>query len=97
LFSEAWASERGGRGGLGLLLDFEIIGKKRLFFQFRGVKTKFNHFWPPPGKNFGKIPYLPPLEKILPTTAGLRGGSGGNCPGPPAKRRPPMMIFICFK
>ena len=53
---------RGGRGGLAPL-DFEIISKKRLFFQFRGVKNKFHHFWPlwkkvwenslllPPGKN----------------------------------------------
>ena len=46
--------------------DFEIIGNKRLFLQLRGVKTKFHHFWPPPGKKFGKIPYCPPMEKILP-------------------------------
>jgi len=36
---------------------------KRLFFQFRGVKTTF----PPPGKNIGKIPQWPHLEEILPT------------------------------
>jgi len=40
-------------------LDFEIISKKGLFFQVRGVKNKFHHFWAPPGKNFGKIPYWP--------------------------------------
>jgi len=54
-----WASEGGA--------DFGIISKKRLFFQFRGVKNKFHHFWPPLEKNFGKIPYWTPLEKILPT------------------------------
>ena len=45
-----------GRGGMGgqAPLDFEIISKKRLFFQFRRVKTKFHNF-------------CPPLEKILPT------------------------------
>ena len=47
-----------GRGGRAPL-DFEIIRKKRLFFQFRGVKTKFHHFWAPPGKVFGKIPHWP--------------------------------------
>jgi len=31
-------------------LDFEIISKKRLFVRFRGVKNKFHHFCPPPGK-----------------------------------------------
>jgi len=44
-----------GTGGKGPL-DFEIIGKKKLFFQFPGLKTKFHHFWSP-WKNFGKIPY----------------------------------------
>ena len=29
--------------------------------------------------------------------AGLRGGNGGNCPGPPASRGPPVMKFIYFK
>ena len=29
--------------------------------------------------------------------AGLRGGNGGNCPGPPAVRGPPVMKCICFK
>ena len=29
--------------------------------------------------------------------AGLRGSNGGNCPGPPAARGPPVMKFICFK
>jgi len=24
-------------------------------------------------------------------------GNGGNCPGPPAARWPPVMKFICFK
>jgi len=43
--------------------DFEIIMKKRLFFQFLRVKTKCHHFWHTPGKNFGKIPYCPPPGK----------------------------------
>ena len=51
-----------GKGGQGGPLDFEIISKERLFFQFRGVKTKFHHFWPP-WKNFGKIPYYYPWKK----------------------------------
>jgi len=54
--------ERGGQGA-SAPLDFEIICKKRLFFQFRGVKNKFHRFWPPPGKNVGKIPYCPPPRK----------------------------------
>jgi len=48
--SNAWARRKGGQDPQ----DFEIIGKKRLFFQFRGVKNKFHHLWPPPGKIFGK-------------------------------------------
>jgi len=43
-----------GTGGALAPLDFEIISKKRLFFQFRGVQNKFHRF-------------CPPLEKILPT------------------------------
>jgi len=50
---------RGGRGGLGPL-DFEIISKKRLFFQFREVKNKFHRFWSPLGKNY---PLLAPPRK----------------------------------
>ena len=57
----AWTWERGAGRALPSL-DFEIISKTRLFFQFRGVKTKFHHFClekmlgksptaPPPGKN----------------------------------------------
>ena len=42
-----------------------IISKKRLFFQFRGVKNKFHHFYPLSGKNFGKISYWPPYGKNL--------------------------------
>jgi len=28
-----------------------------------GAKNEFHHFWFPPGKNFGKIPYFPPPGK----------------------------------
>jgi len=63
-----------GREGRGELcpLDFEIIGKKRLFFQFRGIKNKFHHFWPSPGKIFGKIPYCPSPGKIPSDAHGCR-------------------------
>ena len=44
-------------------LYFEIISKKRLFFHFRGVKTKFYHFWLPPEKKIWEIPYWLPLGK----------------------------------
>jgi len=57
---------RMGRAGGALPpLDFEINSKKILFFQFRGVKNKFHHFWHPPGKIFGKIPYWPRWKKSL--------------------------------
>ena len=57
-----------GRGGGALApLNFEIISKKRLVFQFRGVKTKFHNFCPPLEKIWGKSPTGPLLEKILPT------------------------------
>jgi len=50
---------RGGKAPLG----FEIISKK-MFFQFRGVKIKFHHFWPPHlEKIFGKSPTAPPPWK----------------------------------
>ena len=54
---------RRGQGEAKAPLDFEMISKKRLFLQFRGVKNKLHHFWPPTGNNFVKIPYCPPLEK----------------------------------
>jgi len=47
-------------------LDFEIISKKRLFFQFRGIKTNFTAFGPP-RKKFRENPLLAPPWKILPT------------------------------
>ena len=56
-----WASEGGGAGeAQAPLLDFEIISKKRLFFQFLGVKNKFHRFWPPLEKILGKSPTGPP-------------------------------------
>jgi len=54
----------GRQGGLGPL-DFEIISNKRLFFQFRGIKNKFHHFWPPLEKIWENL-LLSPLKKILP-------------------------------
>ena len=55
------------RGGPTPPLDFETIGKKTFFCQFRGLKTKFHHFCPPPWKKFWENPLLHPLEKLLPT------------------------------
>jgi len=51
---------KGGQGEPWPLLDFEIISKKRLFFQFIEVKTKFHHFWPPLVKILGKSLLVPP-------------------------------------
>ena len=61
------ADDHGRRkGGPRPHMYFEIISKKS-FFKFRGVKTKFHHFWPPSGR-FWENPLLtPPLEKILPS------------------------------
>jgi len=48
-----------GRGGRVTLdpLDFQIISKKK----------QISPLLAPPGKHFGKFPYWPPVEKILPT------------------------------
>jgi len=37
------------------------------------------------------------LQNPVVVRAGLRGGNGGNCPGPFAARGPHVMKFICFK
>jgi len=52
-----------GRGVAGCLapLDFENFSKKSCFVNFEWEKTSFSTFPPP-----GKIPWLPPLEKIFP-------------------------------
>jgi len=55
---------KGGAGGQGPL-DFKIISKKSFFFQFRGVKTKFHHFYSP-WKKFWENPLLPlPWKKFF--------------------------------
>jgi len=54
----SWALEEGGAGGA-------IISKEGCFFNFEGQKTNFTTF-DPFWKKVGKIPYCPPLEKILP-------------------------------
>jgi len=46
---------KGGQDGSKPTLDFKNFSKKRLFFQFRGVKTNFTTFGPS-WKTFGKIP-----------------------------------------
>ena len=55
---------KGCQGGL-VPPGFWNYWQKKVIFQFRGVKskTKFHHFWPPPGKSFGKISYWPPPGK----------------------------------
>jgi len=58
-------------------LDFEIIGKKRLFFQFRGVKNKFHHF-PPPWKKIWENPLLAAPGKNPSDAHGLRVSSQTN-------------------
>jgi len=61
----------GGRGGQAPL-DFENFSKKRLFFQFRGVKIKF-HF-PPLEKSFRR-PWLRKVTHwVKYPTFRLRGG-----------------------
>jgi len=52
-----------GAGGAKSPLDFEIISKKTLVFQFRGVKTKFHHFCPPLEKILGKPLLVLPWKK----------------------------------
>jgi len=51
-----------GRGSRGdqAPLGFEVISKKRLFFQFRGVKTNFTTFGSLLENNLGKSPTTPP-------------------------------------
>jgi len=48
--SRVHGRRKGGQGSLAPL-DFKTISKKGCFFQFRGVETKFHHFWPPPRKS----------------------------------------------
>jgi len=44
----------------------KLLAKEGCIFQFRGVKPNFTTLVQP-AKDFGKISYCPPLEKILPT------------------------------
>jgi len=60
--AQAMGVGRGGRGWPRPPLDFEIIGKKGYFFQFRRVKNK-THFWPT-WKNLGKSPTAPPGKNL---------------------------------
>ena len=56
-----------GRGGaLGPPWILKLPAKK-VVFSISRVKNQISPLLAPPGKNFGKIPYWPPLEKILPT------------------------------
>jgi len=60
--TETWASEGEDKEGPCPPLDFESISKKGLFYQFRGAKNKFHHFWPPWNK-FWENPLLAPPGK----------------------------------
>jgi len=53
---------RGVRGAL-TTLDFEIISKKKLFFDFEGQKPKFTNFGPPLEKNWENPLLAPPWKK----------------------------------
>jgi len=53
---------RGAGRGLGPPLILKLLAKKVVFSISRG-KNKLHHYWPPPGKNLGKIPYCPPPGK----------------------------------
>ena len=58
---QPWASEGGTRWPRPPL-EFEIISKKRLLFQFRWIKTKLYHFGPP-WKKFWENPLVVPSGK----------------------------------
>ena len=58
----------GGRGSHAPWI-LKLLAKKGCFFQFRGVKSKFHHFWQPPGKNIGKISYCSPPPGKNPSDA----------------------------
>ena len=60
--------EGGASGELWPPPDFEIISKKRLFLQFRGVKTNFTTFGPP-WKKFGENLLLAPSPGKNPSEA----------------------------
>jgi len=57
---------RGGRGRPWPPRILKLLAKKVVFSISRG-KNQISPLLAPPGKNFGKIPYWPPLEKIFPT------------------------------
>ena len=54
---------RGGAEGPCPPLDVENVSKKRLFFQFRGVKNKFHRFWRSLEKFLEKCPIASPWKK----------------------------------
>jgi len=62
---QTWMSEGGRR-------DFENFRKKGCFHSFKLEKTNFTTFVRP-WKNFGKIPWWPPLEKNPSDAHGLKG------------------------
>ena len=66
----AHGRRKGGQGDQGPLI-FENCSKKGCFLSFEWEKTNFTTFGLP-WKNFGKIPWCPSLEKILPTPVNLR-------------------------
>jgi len=76
--TEVWIICRHGRrkeraGGPRPPWILKILAKKGCFLSFEWEKTNFTTF-ASPWKNFGKIPWCPPLEKFLPTpmSAGTR-------------------------
>jgi len=67
-------------GGAGEALPpwiLKLLAKKVIFSISMG-KKQISPLLAPPGKNFGKIPYCPPLEKILPTPMAINIGRFSN-------------------
>ena len=57
---------RGGRGGL-VPSGFWNSKQKKVVLSISRSKKQISSLLAPPGKTFGKIPFWPPPEKILPT------------------------------
>ena len=55
----------GGATGPSSTPGFWKVRQQRLFFEFRGVKNKFHHFWPLPGNVLEKSPSGPPWKKSV--------------------------------
>ena len=66
VWCSAMGVRRGGRGGKHHPGFWNYLQKK-VVFSISSGKKQISPLLAHPGKSFGKIPYCPPLEKILPT------------------------------